>query len=132
MANIKNFEMSKELFSKSYLSVSKSFFGLSTRVVYNPTGSQLNGYSYEYTPEAGQRLQSLLSADESELDAVVQNFGKVNHSDIGAIRLEACISADRQFAALQLFTYSQYLSKPITDVKIYEGHAAETISSVIL
>jgi len=130
MASIKNMELSKELFSKNFITVHKSFFGLCTKVVYNPTGSEVKGFSHEYATEPGQRIEALLNTDPSLLEKAIDGIGKIEKSDIGTMRLDGCISDDRQFAAFQLFTYSQYLYKPLTEVKIYEGHAAEVMSKL--
>jgi len=131
MANIKNMEMSKTLFSKDFISVNKSLFGLRTNVVYMPTSSEVKGFTREYATVPGQRVEALLATDPSQLERVVEGMDKIEGNDIGTMRLEGCVSNDRQFAAFQLFTYSQYLYKPLTEVKIYEGHDAELISKVL-
>ncbi len=54
---------------------------------------------------------------------------KIEKTQLGNVLLEACVSDDKQFAALQLFRYGNLKYNPVTDVQIYEGDNAALISS---
>ena len=44
------------------------------------------------------------------------------------VRVQACLSDDSQFAALQLLAYKDFGYKPVTDMKVYTGKSAEVFS----
>jgi hypothetical protein len=50
---------------------------------------------------------------------------------IGNVELDACISTDKQFAALQLLQFSDYSYHPISKVAFYEGDQAQLVASIL-
>ena len=53
-----------------------------------------------------------MQTPDEELPAVVQETGKLVEKSLGNVRLEALISADKQFAAAQLFRYNDLMFHP--------------------
>ncbi|MGN0068848.1 MAG: hypothetical protein ACI350_03875 [Prevotella sp.] len=129
MANIKHFEMAESFAINPNISIRKSFFGLFQTVIYNPTQSPIQAVLKEYTMEMGQRVERLLECPDEQLEERISKSEKIEEAQIGNMRLEACVSRDRQFAAYQLFRFSDFKYQPVTRMKVYEGKAAELISA---
>lgn len=128
--NIKNLKMAEVIFSNDKISVNKSFMGLSTSVVYTPTGSTVNAIGEEYSQDGGNKIETVINAKDEDLEVAVNAAAGVKPSAMSTIRLEGCISADHEFVALQLLSYKDLRYTPITDVRIYEGKAAEIVSKL--
>ena len=123
--------MADVIFSNDKISIKKSFMGLSTSVVYTPTGSTVNAIGEEYSQDGGNKIEAVINAkDEEDLEVAVNAAAGVKPSAMSTIRLEGCISADHEFVALQLLSYKDLRYTPITDVRIYEGKAAEIVSKL--
>ena len=130
MANIKNLEMAAAVFNHPDINIVKTLFGLSTKTVYSPTQSTVKAVRLDYDAEASTQLERVLKASDDELDHVVPDLG-VKPTNMGNVRLEGCLSADRQFAALQLLRFSDFEYRPVTEPRFYEGHAAEIVSAML-
>lgn len=50
--------------------------------------------------------------------------------ELGNARLEACVSSDRQFAAAMLLSFKNLSYTPVTDLRVYEGKAAEAFAKL--
>ena len=105
MANFNKLAMSAELLSRNDLRIESTLLGLSKKLVYTPTGATVNVKKYNYNPEAVAHLQR--------------------------IKLDACISTDKQFAALQLLQFIDYTYQPISKVAFFVGEQAQLAASVI-
>ena len=132
MSNIKNLEMAKAVFAKSYISIKKSFFGLCQKVIYTPTNSQVKAVIQEYSADEGVRLEQLLSLPTDKLEAELASKGKPVITSAGNCQLQACVSDDRQFCAVQLFRFYEFVYHPLGEPRFFEGKEAETISKIIL
>ena len=130
MAKIKNLKMAEVLSSDPRINITTSFFGLSQSAVYVPTGSKLAAFQNEYSQEKGETLKQLLSCPDNQLETFVKKHAPLEPITTGPSRLEGCVSADHQFAALQLLGYSNFEYHALTGVKTYEGAAAELISKL--
>jgi hypothetical protein len=128
--NIKNLKMAEAIFANEKISVKKSFMGLSTSVVYTPTGSAVKAIGEEYNQEDGNKIEAVINAKDENLEVAVKAAAGVKPAAMSNIRLEGCMSADHEFVALQLLAYRDLRYSPITDVKIYEGKDAELISTL--
>lgn len=128
MPNIKNLEMAEALSSKSYIRISDSFFGLVQKVVYVPTGSPIRVIKQEYSSEEGGRLEKLLSLPLGKMEAELASKGKPAPTAVGNYQLQACVSDDRQFCAVQLFRFSDLMYHPLAEPQFFEGEAAATIA----
>jgi hypothetical protein len=131
MSNIKNLEMAKAVFAKSYISIKKSFFGLCQKVIYTPTNSQVKAVIQEYSADEGVRLEQLLSLPTDKLEAELASKGKPVITSVGNCQLQACVSDDRQFCAVQLFRFYEFVYHPLGEPRFFEGKEAETISKLI-
>lgn len=128
MSKIKNEEMGKTLSNHPHIQIIKSVFGLKQTVLYQPTQSCIDMFQYDYTPEAGLKLERVFNAPSEKLEEMVKHTGKVSHTSVGNMHLDLCISRDHQFVAAQLFRYADLMFRPITDVKVYEGKEAEWLA----
>ena len=132
MAKIKDLEMAHVISSNNHISISKSLFGMIANVVYTPTGSKVKISILDYTPDEGQRLARLLDMPVAKMVADVKASGKPQSTAIGHYRLEACVSQDARFCALQLFTFADFHYNPVLDAVVLEGDDAATVSALIL
>lgn len=132
MANINKLEMGKTVSALPSIEISKSLFGLVQTAIYKPTGSKLQIVQDEYTSDNGTILVKLLNTgDGKDKTALLQQASAFEKVPMGNFRLDACVSADHQFVAMQLFQFSNLLFRPVTDVKVYEGDAAKQMASIL-
>lgn len=131
MASFNDLEMAAAVSATGYIQVRKSFFGLLQKAVYEPTQSGVDVCIHDYSTAEGDRLARLLGLPLERMVQEVQANGKPQEAQIGHYRLEACQSSDRQFCALQLFRFCDFKYTPATDMKVYRGSDAETISLIL-
>ena len=129
MANIKNLEMCDNVKNLPQIEIKKTCFGLSTQVIYRPTKSIVKAKQNEYSVENGARLEKILGADETTGMEMLRTKS-IKPSSMGNVRLDACISNDHQFAAVQLLRFTDFNYQPVTDVVVYEGKTAEVIAGL--
>lgn len=123
--------MADAVLTNQNISVEKALLGLATKYYYEPTHSEVRGYTYDYAPDMGERLAHVLSVSPEELGTTIAKCGDIVSTPIGHWHLEACLSADHSFAALQLFRFVDFSNTPVSSVKIYEGEAARQIAGLI-
>lgn len=129
MAKISKLEMAPALLSREDIDVKSSFFGLTEKAVYTPTGSPLRVVTRDYQPETLARLERILDAGERMAEvAAGENVLAV---PVGNVRIEACISADRAFAAVQLLRFSNYLYRPVGEPRFYTGAEASMVATLL-
>lgn len=131
MPNIKNLEMADAVFSKNYIRIDNSFFGLCQKVVYVPTGSRVKVVKQEYRREEGERLERLLAMPIANLETELASKDKPMPTAVGYYRLQACVSDDRRFCAVQLFSFYNLMYHPLGGPRFFEGRDAEVISKLI-
>ncbi len=129
MANINHLDMSEKLMSLSNIEVKKSCFGLKTNVYYAPTHSRIKVMQNEYNTENGERVEIILRADANAVENLIKN-SSITPASMGNMRLDACISEDHSFAAVQLLRFTDFDYTPITDMITYQGDAAKAIASL--
>jgi len=130
MANFNKLPMAEELLSHQNIRVVSTMLGLSKKLVYIPTGATINVKQYNSQPDAVAHLQRVIESEGKGLAAAVKSC-HVKSEPIGNIELDACVSTDRQFVALQLQQYSDYTYHPISKVAIYEGEQAQFVSTIL-
>ena len=129
MAKIQHMEMGETVMSLDEIKVKKGFMGLSVKLFYLPTNSVIRIKENEYSAEDGRRLENILfTASENVEKAISKN--PVSAIGMGNVKLEACISEDHQFAAVQLLSFKDFDYKPVSEVRIYKGRAAEAIAKL--
>ena len=131
MANIKNMEMAQMLLSNQNIEEKKGLFGLSTKLVYKPTDSTIKGFNFEFDADNGQRMRSFLACPDDGVEEALKKNADIKVAPIGCYRLNACISDDHQFVALQLFSFSDFKYHSLGDAKIYEGKNAESLAKIL-
>lgn len=127
MAKINHIEMGEDVMALNEVQVKKSFMGWSVKLTYKPTQSKIQIKEKEYTAEDGKKLQNILTAAPAELETAISKF-PVSAISMGNFKLQACLSDDSQFAALQLLAYKDFGYKSVTDMKVYTGKSAEVFS----
>ena len=132
MASIMRLAMTDKVIENENVDVRESFFGLIKRAYYMPTESEIKVSLKDFDFDTGNKLKNLLDNHQVNLKEALASLGTVKESPISNMRLEACVSRDRQFAAFMLLRYMGLDYRPITDVRIYEGADAELVSSVFV
>ena len=129
MSSFKSLEMAYAVSIHPHITVRKSFF--QTKVIYTPTQSPVRVVIHEYTPTEGSRLLSLLDMPKDKLLAELQQKGAPASGSNGHYHLEACLSEDRQFCALQVFRYGDFRYNAIGEPHFYEGDDAKVIAQIL-
>ena len=127
MAKINHIEMGEDVMALNDVQVKKGFMGWNVKLIYKPTQSKNQIQEKEYTAEDGKKLQNILTAAPAEVETAISKF-PVSAISMGNFKLQACLSDDSQFAALQLLAYKDFGYKPVTDMKVYTGRTAEVFS----
>ncbi len=130
MANINKMPMAQEVLSNKNVKVVSTMMGLSKKLVYAPTGATVKVNKFNYNPEAVSHLQRVIESNGKGLAAAVKAC-RVTQQAIGNIELDACISTDKQFVALQLLQFGDYRYHPISSVATFEGEEAALVASVL-
>lgn len=127
MAKINHIEMGEDVMALNDVQVKKGFMGWSVKLIYKPTQSKIQIKEKEYTAEDGKKLENILTAAPAEVETAISKF-PISAISMGNFKLQACLSDDSQFAALQLLAYKDFGYKPVTDMKVYTGRTAEVFS----
>ena len=110
------------------ITIKKSLF--SKKAVYAPSQSPVTVIIQDYTPTEGERLARLLEMPLDKMAADVEQKGAPKSAPIGHFRLEACLSEDRQFCAIQLFRFVDFRNTPVFEPRFYEGKDVEMIAKL--
>ena len=130
MAKFKHLQMAETICNDARISVSKSFLGLSTKVTYLPTNSSVYVKTIEFSPETGDKLKAILEGPREKLAKALKNL-KPRPTVNGNYMVEACISRDGAFAALQLTRFLSLCYEPVTEVLIFERDEAQAIKEAL-
>lgn len=95
-----------------------------THFVYSPTSSEVLKSSVSYKPGDFFNLKSDLKkfVDVSNINLVEEK---------SPVRLDYLYSKDRKFVAFQLFQYSSYLDKPISEVCDLKNDEAQSLMTLL-
>lgn len=130
MPSLNNMEMAAAVAANKNIEIKKTFFGLKTQVIYTPTGSPVDCYRKEYAPDAESSLGKMLDNTGEKLAEVAKNVADIKEVDMGNVRLEAALSRDHQFAALQIVKFTNFNYLPVSEVKFLEGADAAAVATV--
>ena len=119
MSSFKNLEMAYAVSVHPHITVKKSLF--QTKVIYTPTESPVRPIIQEYTP----------TMPTDKLLAELKQKGAPASGSNGHYHLEACLSDDRQFCALQMFRYADFSYNAIGEPRFYEGDEAKTVAQIL-
>ena len=109
---------------QSYITRKSSFFGLINRLVYAPTDSRLNFTCRYYAPILREELKELLALGGQILEKRLAKMNRFEQAVNGNLLVECCVSADKEFAALQLKHFEQIDYQPISEVRFLQGESA--------
>lgn len=128
MTKFTHLAMAQALAKDQRISVKNTFFGLCQKVRYTPTGSAVSTLRKQFAPDEGSKLEYALNLPADKRPAAVAQLGKQAEAPIGNYLLEACTSADRQFAALRLYQYQQLQYQPVSPLCVFTGDEALTVA----
>lgn len=109
---------------QSYITRKSTFFGLINRLVYAPTDSRLNFTCRYYAPILREELKELFALGGQVLENRLAKMNRFEQAVNGNLLVECCVSADKEFAALQLKHFEQIDYQPISDVRFLQGESA--------
>ncbi len=109
---------------QSYITHRSTFFGLINRLVYAPTDSRLNFTCRYYAPILREELKELFALGGQVLEKRLAKMNRFEQAVNGNLLVECCVSADKEFAALQLKHFEQIDYQPISDVRFLQGESA--------
>ena len=109
---------------QTYITRKSSFFGLINRLVYAPTDSRLNFTSRYYAPILREELKELFALGGQVLENRLAKMNRFEQAVNGNLLVECCVSADKEFAALQLKHFEQIDYQPISEVRFLQGESA--------
>lgn len=96
-------------------------FWKSKEVVYLPTGSVAKEHSIFFDLKHMDALTSLVKSRSFSADSSI--IGEAS----GNIRMDVILSADKKFAAVQLFQFVPYTYQPITSVQYFTNEEASAV-----
>ena len=128
MANINHLAMAAAIAANPNISVKKGFLGLTTSVTYQPTNSPVSIVTTEFTQDNGSRMSQLIGMPVSRLKDELAAKGVPQDTAVGPVLMEALVSRDRRFAAIQLFRYAGSDREPLTELRIAEGDDATVLA----
>ena len=109
---------------QTYITRKSSFFGLVNRLVYAPTDSRLNFTCRYYAPILREELKELFALGGQVLEKRLAKMNRFEQAVNGNLLVECCVSADKEFAALQLKHFEQIDYQPISEVRFLQGESA--------
>lgn len=109
---------------QTYITRKSTFFGLINRLVYAPTDSRLNFTCRYYAPVLREELKELFALGGQVLENRLAKMNRFEQAVNGNLLVECCVSADKEFAALQLKHFEQIDYQPISDVRFLQGESA--------
>lgn len=131
MASINNLEISETISNNPNIKISKGFLGIGSKAIYTPTNSKLNAVINYYSAEDAQAFVKLINAAETEVASLAKKVTPPAKLSISNYRLEACVTDDKQFVAIQVLSYADFHNTPICDLKYFEGKAAQAIAAML-
>lgn len=100
-------------------------FWKSKEVVYVPTGSVAKERSIFFDLKYLDQLANLVNAGSFSADSNVKS------ATSGNLRMDVILSADKKFAAVQLFQFVPYTYQPVTTVQYFIGDRAEAVAAFL-
>lgn len=131
MASINNLEISETICNNPNIKISKGFLGIGSKAIYTPTNSKLNAVINYYSAEDAQAFVKLINAAETEVASQAKKMTSPTKLSISNYRLEACVTNDKQFVAIQVLSYADFRNTPICELKYFEGEAAQAIAALL-
>lgn len=125
-------KMGEAVASHPNINVKTSWFGLKKDFVYTPTGNKLKGYELNIKGDGCRIANNLITAKTGhDLDTMIEKKERLIDNPNGNERMDIVLSADRQFVALQLFRYENYLFVEVGEPKFFEGEDAMKVTKIL-
>ena len=131
MASLNNLEISETICNNPNIKISKGFLGMGSKATYTPTNSKLNAVINYYSAEDAQAFVKLIKMVGEEVISQAKKMTSPTKLSISNYRLEACVTDDKQFVAIQVLSYADFRNTPICDLKYFEGEAAQAIAALL-
>ena len=131
MSNISNLKMSTAVASHPKVSLKSNLFGIFKTYYYEPSKSELATDQKYLNEDNFRQLSIIASKTDKNQQEMPDTSAPIHYSSVCNHRLDICKSADNNFIALQLFTYEDYLYKPVSKVYFFEGNAAQRLAKII-
>lgn len=123
--------MAETIYNNPNIKISKGFLGMGSKATYTPTNSKLKAVINYYSAEDAQAFVKLINAAETEVASLAKKMTTLTKLSISNYRLEACVTDDKQFVAIQVLSYADFRNTPICDIKYFEGVAAQAIAALL-
>lgn len=123
--------MAETICNNPNIKISKGFLGIGSNAIYTPTNSKLNALINYYSSEDAQAFVKLIKMAEGEVMNQAKKMTPPTKLSISNYRLEACVTDDKQFVAIQVLSYADFRNTPICDLKYFEGEAAQAIAALL-
>lgn len=123
--------MAETICNNPNIKISKGFLGIGSNAIYTPTNSKLKAIINYYNAEDAQAFVKLIKMAEGEVISQAKKMTPPAKLSIGNYRLEACVTDDKQFVAIQVLSYADFRNTPICDLKYFEGEAAQAIARLL-
>lgn len=132
MASFTSLAMSKHFANDPRISTKSTFLGLFKKHIYNPTDSPLTALHKEFTPSDGAKIEKALGCnDPQDRASQLTVISQMKPAALGNYMLEACMSADHQFAAVMLYQFKQLSYEPVSSLCVFEGETAEAVCELL-
>lgn len=122
--------MAPTITANEHISVQNSFFGLFSKAIYTPTGSPVTASRHEYAVDQASFFRKVLTASSDELTKLAGSANKPKEAPLGNVMIESCLSADKQFAAIQMLQFTNFTYEPVAPARVLEGADAEKVASL--
>lgn len=123
--------MAETISNNSNIKISKGILGIGSKATYTPTNSKLNALINYYSSEDAQTFVKLIKMAEGEVINQAKKMTPPTKLSISNYRLEACVTDDKQFVAIQVLSYADFRNTPICNLKYFEGEAAQAIAALL-
>lgn len=123
--------MAETIYNNPNIKISKGFLGMGSKATYTPTNSKLKAVINYYSAEDAQAFVKLINAAETEVASLAKKMTTLTKLSISNYPLEACVTDDKQFVAIQVLSYADFRNTPICDIKYFEGVAAQAIAALL-
>ena len=119
----------KEIVStNNNITSSATFFGLITRLMYQPTESRLRFVDRYYGPTLCEPLLHIFSMSDQSLEKQIVHKSHYEQNCNGKMLLECCVSDDKEFVAMRLCEFDKIDYLPITEVRFLQGSLAKQVA----
>lgn len=123
--------MAETICNNPNIKISKGFLGIGSNAIYTPTNSKLKAIINYFSAEDAQAFVKLIKMAKGEVIRQTNKMTPPTKLSISNYRLEACVTDDKQFVAIQVLSYADFRNTPICDLKYFEGEAAQAIAAML-